>query len=768
MALDLDDERELDWPPRRRRGVLRASAARASGSRARCSARRSSGSPAASTTRRPRSSARFDLVFCGSVLIHLRDQLLALERIAQLCRGTRHRRPRSTTGSPARLPLESGALPGRPAQAVVFWQPTSRPWRRMMWTAGFDAVTEHGRFALRSPRGSRCRTWCSTPSRRSPRAAEADERVAAGPGAENRSARDEPRTRPHALRASDEAGCASQPEEAPERRRSADSPSSGSPPSRRSRAWATGSARSSTTWGSTSTSATSSSTAARRTSTPPTTRGRPCTCWSPSIRLVAGTSTVAVRLVVLLLVVLAALALAAYVARYAGRATGFLAGALLAAITAAPDVNGGDPYAEQLGLAPMIGRALARVAPRPAVAARLRSAHHLRRPDAPGVRDRGAVRRARALALVQPELAVAGALSPPHAGGARDHAARARLRSRPPERSTRWPPRASARSAMRSPSGSVRAATVEGGRLPRARGRRERKRAPAAGGPARRCRRSFRDGRSASSSRRSRCSLIGGAVARVARTAGWRRRHALDRPQLGQGAASGLRLRPPLHDRDPRDRRGHRARPGVRVGPAEAARAYRLAAAAPLAVLLWLAVFAPALGSIAPGAPLAGTDYSRGNPGFEQEAEFVRTYTEPGDEILSLRPEVYWLSERRRQRASSTCTRRVTAPPTPGSASATCWRTPRGAGPESHHRGGPRRLREPDRASRLRAGHHHVHVGGAAARGPGASGRAGCVRAVRARRAAGGSLIFVFPPNFRTMQASIPGSAPRATSDGTR
>ena len=29
----------------------------------------------------------FDLVFCGSVLIHLRDPMLALERLAALCRG---------------------------------------------------------------------------------------------------------------------------------------------------------------------------------------------------------------------------------------------------------------------------------------------------------------------------------------------------------------------------------------------------------------------------------------------------------------------------------------------------------------------------------------------------------------------------------------------------------------------------------------------------------------------------------------------------------
>ncbi len=40
--------------------------------------------------------------------------------------------------------------------AVVFWLPSRRTWRRMVWTAGFDDVREHGRFTqrLQSPDGS--------------------------------------------------------------------------------------------------------------------------------------------------------------------------------------------------------------------------------------------------------------------------------------------------------------------------------------------------------------------------------------------------------------------------------------------------------------------------------------------------------------------------------------------------------------------------------------------------------------------------------------
>ena len=116
VALDLDDERDLDWPPRRRPTTFprQAARAKASGSPGRCSARTSSASTARSTTRRPRSSGTFDLVFCGSVLIHLRDQLLALERIAEpLQAGDLHLRrgvrPPQPPGPVPRL-----ALPRRP------------------------------------------------------------------------------------------------------------------------------------------------------------------------------------------------------------------------------------------------------------------------------------------------------------------------------------------------------------------------------------------------------------------------------------------------------------------------------------------------------------------------------------------------------------------------------------------------------------------------------------------------------------------------------
>ncbi len=153
VALDLDDERDLDWPPRRRPERFPAGR-RGDGFRL---AKEILGSRVERVDlsvyhASPEELGTFDLVFCGSVLLHLRDQLLALERIAGLCRGL--------FISAEEYDVLSGLVPfpvaryraDRPS-AVVFWLPSARTWRRMLWTAGFDGVEEHGRFKLHSRRG---------------------------------------------------------------------------------------------------------------------------------------------------------------------------------------------------------------------------------------------------------------------------------------------------------------------------------------------------------------------------------------------------------------------------------------------------------------------------------------------------------------------------------------------------------------------------------------------------------------------------------------
>jgi len=153
VALDVDDERELDFPPRRRPTEYR-DAPRGEGFRI---AREVFGSSVERVDRSvyqatPEELGTFDLVFCGSVLIHLRDQLLALERIANLCSGTL---VSADEYDPllGLLPFPASRYRADREKAVVFWQPSVKAWKRMLWTAGFDSVREHGRFKLRAREG---------------------------------------------------------------------------------------------------------------------------------------------------------------------------------------------------------------------------------------------------------------------------------------------------------------------------------------------------------------------------------------------------------------------------------------------------------------------------------------------------------------------------------------------------------------------------------------------------------------------------------------
>ena len=155
VALDLDDERDLDWPPRRRPDTF-PDVRRGAGF---ALAREALGSSVERVSRsvydaRPEDLGTFDLVFCGSVLIHLRDQLLALERIAALTApGGLFVSAEEYDRTLDLLPLPAARFRADREQAVVFWLPSRRAWRRMLWSAGFDDVREQGRFTMRSTQG---------------------------------------------------------------------------------------------------------------------------------------------------------------------------------------------------------------------------------------------------------------------------------------------------------------------------------------------------------------------------------------------------------------------------------------------------------------------------------------------------------------------------------------------------------------------------------------------------------------------------------------
>ena len=155
-ALDVDHPEELDWPPRLRPGGVK---------------REEGGFPLAmdtgfrlahlalgSTVKREVTSiydatpealgGTFDLVFAGSVLIHLRDPMLALERMAALCSGRlviAEEYSRRLDWLPRLRAVEfRGESPW-----MTWWIPSSRAWESMVRCAGFEEVRRESRFTLR-------------------------------------------------------------------------------------------------------------------------------------------------------------------------------------------------------------------------------------------------------------------------------------------------------------------------------------------------------------------------------------------------------------------------------------------------------------------------------------------------------------------------------------------------------------------------------------------------------------------------------------------
>ena len=154
-GLDVGNPQELDWPPRLRpRGVRGETAGfPLAERRAFDIAKRALGSSAERVSlsvydATPERLGTFDLVFCGSVLMHLRDPLLALERLAALCSGRlvlAEEYSRRLEWLPmAKLAEFKGESPW-----MTWWIPTSRAWISMVRCGGFEEVRRHARFTLR-------------------------------------------------------------------------------------------------------------------------------------------------------------------------------------------------------------------------------------------------------------------------------------------------------------------------------------------------------------------------------------------------------------------------------------------------------------------------------------------------------------------------------------------------------------------------------------------------------------------------------------------
>lgn len=158
VGLDIDDVQDLDWPPRLRpegpgkRGEGFALAREALGSAVERVAM-----PVYEAD--PSRLGSFDLIFCGSVMIHLRDPMLALERLAALARpGARLIFTDEYSPKLDRLRfvgVRSGAEFLGESPWMTWWRPASRTWVAMVRCAGWENARIHGKFRMgfRAERG---------------------------------------------------------------------------------------------------------------------------------------------------------------------------------------------------------------------------------------------------------------------------------------------------------------------------------------------------------------------------------------------------------------------------------------------------------------------------------------------------------------------------------------------------------------------------------------------------------------------------------------
>jgi len=143
VAVDVLDPARWDWPVGSERAVMDAVGERHAGGRGFEIAKRELGSSVERVERsvyelEPGRDGSFDLVYLGSLLVHLRDPVRALERIRSVCRGT------LVVVDGIDLPL-SLLLPRLP---VARFDGRGRPWWWYSNAAGLARLVESGGFEV--------------------------------------------------------------------------------------------------------------------------------------------------------------------------------------------------------------------------------------------------------------------------------------------------------------------------------------------------------------------------------------------------------------------------------------------------------------------------------------------------------------------------------------------------------------------------------------------------------------------------------------------
>src|SRR3954449_8808986 len=159
IAVDLLDPTRWDWPQAAPASVLEALAARKRGGEGFLVAREALRSSVVRMERSvyeldPDEIGEFDLVYVGSLLLHLRDPVRALERVRRVCRGV-------LLVVDAIDPVLSALHPLKPLAGLDgvgrpwWWLPNAAGLRQMVEVAGFEVVGPVRRVTMPPGAGQR-------------------------------------------------------------------------------------------------------------------------------------------------------------------------------------------------------------------------------------------------------------------------------------------------------------------------------------------------------------------------------------------------------------------------------------------------------------------------------------------------------------------------------------------------------------------------------------------------------------------------------------
>lgn len=152
MAVDVDDPEELDWP-----ASVRARTAKTMDETKTARFELARDALGSSVERELRSVYKldedlglFDLVFCGDLLLHLKDPVTALERIRRVCRGS------AIVCNPVKEQFPYRRRPLAQLDGVgefQWWVTNQAGLERMVRAAGFARVEAGRQFSLRATAG---------------------------------------------------------------------------------------------------------------------------------------------------------------------------------------------------------------------------------------------------------------------------------------------------------------------------------------------------------------------------------------------------------------------------------------------------------------------------------------------------------------------------------------------------------------------------------------------------------------------------------------